>query len=298
MRILQHFSANQLRLSPFPFRRELSMESYLVDNPDVLTLDDVTYCDPQILDSEFHVKGGRGSQGADGRIDILLNFGAETIGIAELKLGELRSEHLVQLEDYLAEKDQILQGVPGLNDPDTISEPGWIGLLVGESICPELSLKLSRGHLSPGGIPVAGLTLRRYICPQGKDVYVVTDSYFPMKTRDMTKYEFDGKTYGKGRLVLAVVKKHVEKNPDCSFADLEGLFPPSIQGSQGVFTSEVGAREVFSNSGRTRHFLKPEEIVQLSDERIAVCNQWGIGNIDNFISAAEIHGYRIEVARS
>jgi hypothetical protein len=44
---------------------------------------------------------------------------------------------------------------------------------------------------------------------------------------------------------------------------------------------------------RVRHFLKPEEIVQLADAQIAVTTQWGIGNINNFIRQAGKLDYEI-----
>ena len=39
MKILKHMTANEEKLKPFPFRRELSMESYLVENESILSLD-------------------------------------------------------------------------------------------------------------------------------------------------------------------------------------------------------------------------------------------------------------------
>ncbi len=36
MKILRHLTANEETLESFPFRRELSMESYLIENESVL----------------------------------------------------------------------------------------------------------------------------------------------------------------------------------------------------------------------------------------------------------------------
>ena len=48
-----------------------------------------------------------------------------------------------------------------------------------------------------------------------------------------------------------------------------------------------------NKSGYKRHFLKPDEIIELNDTKIVVSTQWGIGNIDNFIQNAKNLNYEI-----
>jgi hypothetical protein len=110
---------------------------------------------------------------------------------------------------------------------------------------------------------------------------------------DTSKFMFDGTALGKGRLVLAVVKKHVAEHPGLTAADLEAAFPKTCQGSAGVFSTLEVAAELFGKSGRRRHFLNPEETIQLDDCVIAVSNQWGIGNLDRFMQRARQLGYNI-----
>lgn len=101
MQIFRHFTANDVQLEAFPFKRELSMEAYLVENEGVLSLDSDTFSNVEIIETELALKQGRKSKDTDGRIDILATYSQEYIAIVEIKLGQLEKSHLIQLEDYL-----------------------------------------------------------------------------------------------------------------------------------------------------------------------------------------------------
>jgi hypothetical protein len=295
-KILRHFTANDEQLEPFNFKRELSMESYLVENEGVLGLDNDVFASDsiEIIEEELTLKQGRSSKDTDGRIDILATYSGEYIAVIELKLGQLESIHLEQLEDYLRQKHQILEQYPDIINQEASSTPKWIGVLVGSSISPDLASKISNGYLTPEGISVAALTIQRFRSSRG-NVYVTTDTYFKNNTssRDTTKYKFNGEEYGKGRLVLAVMHHHIELNSDLTFAELNKQFPKRFQGSKGVFTLSSNANEIYTETGRKRHFIAPDELIELSDSTIAVCTQWGVKNIDKFITRAKEFGYEI-----
>lgn len=110
--------------------------------------------------------------------------------------------------------------------------------------------------------------------------------------RDTSKFKFNGKAYKKGRLVLAVVKDFVAKKPNVTFDDLKTAFPNEWQAvnpnqrNRHVFVRLSDAEKLYKDTGHKRHFLKDEDTIQLLDEIIAVSNQWGIGNIENFIDGA------------
>jgi hypothetical protein len=110
--------------------------------------------------------------------------------------------------------------------------------------------------------------------------------------RDTSKYTFNGEALGKGKLVLAVVKDYISKNPDTSFDELKKAFPDEWQaggaksGNRAVFVRLVDAEKLFEDKGHRRHFFKEGETIQLSDEVIAVSNQWGIGNIGDFVDGS------------
>jgi len=112
--------------------------------------------------------------------------------------------------------------------------------------------------------------------------------------RDNTKYIFNNHTYGKGRLVLAIIKEYVAKHPDFSFKALQKIFPDNIQqGSAGVFRPLNEAEEIYERTGHKRHFINNDETIKLSDSVIAISTEWGVKNIDNLIIEAQNLGFEI-----
>jgi len=300
MQIYHHFSVNNIALEPFPFARELSMAAYFVENQKVLRLDNDDFSTVEIIESELALKEGRQSKATDGRIDLLAAYSEEYIAVIELKIGCLNQGHLQQLEDYLSQKNQILELCSDVLPDGFCSSPRWIGILVGTSISPDLATKISNGYMTcKGKIPVAALTLQRFRGSDG-NIFVITETYFkaPAAPKDMSKYEFEGHQLGKGRLVHAVIKKHVEKNPNITYAQLAANFPKICQGTSGVFSTYEYATEIFNSSGRRRHFLESDDLIKLSDSTIAVCNQWGIRNINNFINRANQLDFAIKPVTS
>ncbi len=293
MYLHKHASANNISLDPFPFQRELSMEAYIIENPSVLSLESAGLDEAVILLSEEVLLNGRNDRNTDGRIDVLAGYGSEYLAIVELKMGKLENKHLEQLENYLRERRQILEKKPDVWDKEVSGDPKWIGIMVGNSIDPALMLKITSGHSFENEIPIAALTMNRF---RGKDgsVYVITDTYFVerISNRDTTKYEFNGQVYGKGRLVLAVLKEYVQRNPGTTYSELGSVFPDHIQGRE-MFTTEEKA---LAKSG-TKNFTKPEELIALSDSVVAVSNQWG-RNIGKFLSRCSELGITIRVASS
>jgi hypothetical protein len=297
MRILRHLTANNEQFTPFSFKRELSMQAYLIENESVLCLDDDVFASVEIIEEELTLAQGRRRMDTDGRIDILLTYSQEYIGIVELKLGQLEEEHYNQLTDYLLEKHQILEKYPDILNPELGSSPKWIGVLVGSSINPVLANKIITGSLNTDGVQIAALTIQRFRSSSGI-VFVTTDTFFKdtSQIRDTTKYIFNTKKLGKGRLVLEVLKQYVEEHPDITFSELEKVFPRKCQGVGGVFSTVEEANEILTTKNRKRHFLNPNELIKLSDTTIAISSQWGIGNIGNFIDTALKLGCSIEPA--
>lgn len=103
--------------------------------------------------------------------------------------------------------------------------------------------------------------------------------------KDDSKYEFEKKEYGKGQLVLAVVKKFFADNPAVTYVDLEAAFPKNLQGSKGVLSLSTMVKDADKGiGGKKRYFTRADEIVVLaSGEQVLVCREWGITNIDKFI---------------
>jgi hypothetical protein len=279
MYLHKHISANNVSIDNFPFQREIAMEAYLIENPTVLSMETDGFNDVEILKCEVSLLDGRTDRKSDGRIDILAKYGQEYLAVVELKLGELTENHLSQLESYLKERQQILQKFPDTWDTTVSNQPKWIGVMIGATINPDLMLKIRKGYYYDNDIPIAALTINRY---KGKDgnVYVITDTYFieRVKNKDYTQYIFNGQKFGKNRLVLAVIKDFVEKNPTITYSQLKSKFPDSLQGRE-TFTTETEAKQKRDR----RNFIEPDELITLVDETIAVSTQWGLANINPFI---------------
>ena len=113
--------------------------------------------------------------------------------------------------------------------------------------------------------------------------------------KDFSKYTFNGEAFGKGKLVLAVVKDYVSKNPDTTFDELKKAFPDEWQAGgskklekRNVFVRLSEAKNIVAehHKNRASHYIKEGEPIQLSDEVIAVNNGWGIGNIGDFVDGS------------
>tara|TARA_B100002052_G_C15846809_1_gene582919 strand:+ start:458 stop:1393 length:936 start_codon:yes stop_codon:yes gene_type:complete len=111
--------------------------------------------------------------------------------------------------------------------------------------------------------------------------------------RDTTKYNFkEYKNLGKGRLVLTVVKDYVDNHPDISFDELANVFPPTLQNKNSRYGVFAKADEI-EEKLQVRYFMKENDILELSDTKVAVCSQWGIGNITPFIDKCKSLGLEI-----
>jgi hypothetical protein len=104
--------------------------------------------------------------------------------------------------------------------------------------------------------------------------------------RDFTRYSFDGNDYNKRKLVLAVITYWISQNKPADIDALQKAFPPSLHGS-GLFAQYETAKEVYSRSGISRHFLGDDELIRFADDSVyAISNQWGKGNIEGFIQTS------------
>ena len=117
--------------------------------------------------------------------------------------------------------------------------------------------------------------------------------------KDTTKYLFEGGSYGKGRLVLAVVKQYVLDKKVKDFAELSKTFPDNLQGpTYGVVrlaNSVSDADKGIGQDAHKRYFVKSNEIIDIpaSGEKVLVAVDWGANNIDKFIDHARSLGYTI-----
>ncbi len=89
---------------------------------------------------------------------------------------------------------------------------------------------------------------------------------------------------------MAVIKQIASENPQLEFADLQMKL-----GSKGPYEDFVLSKNAveIAGQGYKRHFINPDELIKLADSTIAVSNQWGVGNIENFIDRARAIGQEI-----
>jgi len=116
----------------------------------------------------------------------------------------------------------------------------------------------------------------------------------PSSPKNYSRYRFNGKEYGKSRLVLAVIQKYMQDNSHLSAKELQETFKPVLQGSFGTVRTLDFVKEKNYGGKLKRYFDAPEEIIKTATVECVVCTQWAMHNIDNFINHAERLGYTIE----
>jgi len=157
---------------------------------------------------------------------------------------------------------------------------------------------VSNGYLFDSEIPVAALTIQRF--KGNGNTYVITDTYFKntSKSKDYTRYKFMENVYNKRRLVLAVIRQFVSLNKCSNLSeinkafDMNGMYNP-------VVVPYTKAVQIYSETGYKRHYIKPDEVIELHDDDatvISVNNQWGVGNIGLFLERAKENNMEISTA--
>lgn len=113
-------------------------------------------------------------------------------------------------------------------------------------------------------------------------------------SKDYTRYIFDGNSYNKRKLVLAVIQHWIVKNKPSNLTELLIAFPQEIRSGE-IFVPVRDAQLIYSRQGINRHFLGENEIIKFPDStQYAISNQWGKGNIAKFINQAKKIGFEIE----
>ncbi|WP_334048029.1 McrB family protein [Alteromonas gracilis] len=114
--------------------------------------------------------------------------------------------------------------------------------------------------------------------------------------KDYTKYQFEGTTYSKNRLILAVIKEYLKRH-QATLPALQKAFPKELQGSAGVFcpNEEFNTKKRQSSDVEKRYFsAKNERLVTHDEQEIVVSNQWGLENTKRFIAHATSLGLDIQ----
>jgi hypothetical protein len=274
MFIRKHLNINNILIEEYKFDRELNMESFIIENPDIISINDDWLRDVNVVLSEAQLLDGRKKSGKkDGRIDLIATYNQDYLAIIELKKGVINMNHLEQLKDYLNEKENILVKHPAIWD-NTVGNPKWLGVIIGNEISSELMNHICNQPTGAKEIPIAAIVIKRY---RGSDrnIYTTTDVYFnpKHKQKDLSKYLYRGESYNKGRLALAVIKDYVYKNPKISLQSLKVVFPYKLE------TLSIALAE--NSKGYMRYFTKEDDIIILKDgTEVAVWSNYGAPSFD------------------
>lgn len=119
-----------------------------------------------------------------------------------------------------------------------------------------------------------------------------TKTLASVKTKhDRKKLSFNGQSYGKGRVVLAVVEKYIADHPTVTYQQLKEVFPNELHTLGLIRLVSVLKR----NPGiKKRYFV--DHVLKLKDKTIAVCSDFGKNNIGKFLKHATGLGYKIKLA--
>jgi hypothetical protein len=274
MFIRKHLNINNILIDEYKFDRELNMESFIIENPDIIAINDEWLGDVNIVLSEAKLLDGRKKSGKrDGRIDLMATYNQDYLAIIELKKGEINMYHLKQLEDYLSEREKILKMYDTIWDK-AAGNPKWLGVIIGNEISSELMNFITNQKSGANVIPIAAIVIKRFR-GSDKNIYTTTDVYFNRKhkQKDFSKYLYKGESYNKGRLALAVIKDYVYNNPNITLHALKQVFPSAIETL--LIALEINLK------GYARYFTKDEDIISLKDgSEVVVWTNYGAPSFD------------------
>ena len=115
---------------------------------------------------------------------------------------------------------------------------------------------------------------------------------------DRSKFMFNGKPYGKGHVVLEVVRKYVEQHPDVSFEALRQIFPDDLQKAKSPtqFSSygRCVIRRLNDVAEEKRFHMKAEDQIGVRSKAVVVSREWNVHNFRKFLEEAQKLGLKIE----
>lgn len=120
------------------------------------------------------------------------------------------------------------------------------------------------------------------------------DTRMEKAVSDQTKYQFEGQEYGKGRLVLAVIKSMVSSDNLTIGALKERFSSMAFNGHMIVSETLYSQRLEYSADTENRYFTN-DSLTDSAGEVFYVSNQWGVGNIDGFVICVREYGTKIDI---
>ena len=113
-----------------------------------------------------------------------------------------------------------------------------------------------------------------------------------LNSKDYSKYLFNGLELNKRKLVLELIKTHIKNNNILSLEDLLFDFPQELRKGRKMYKRYD---EVIQTNDKNRYFSEVAEVLDLTDGKFVISNQWGAGNIQAILDRADELGYEIEI---
>lgn len=184
IKLFKQAYATQIDLEPKKFLTELHKEAFLIENPDILSISDIS-SNVEIIKTQIHINEARKDNSGDGRLDMLIYIKGdkpkddEFLAVVELKKGQLQHDHLEQLHDYLKclgdEKKRSEIFTENVIDKKYFDKK-LIGILIGDGIDSDLKTKFLEGN-SVEGIKTFGMTLSRYVAKDVNESYIISETF-------------------------------------------------------------------------------------------------------------------------
>lgn len=239
MNLFKQIAAKNINIKEFSFFSELNIEAFIIENPQILSSDEIK--DPEIINSQIFLHAGR-SEG-DGRIDLLAKTSNDILLISEIKNGILNDSHLNQLGDYLKafekEKKDIMYNV----DPDNDYENFQIkGILIGIGITSSLKEILLQGCIV-GNSEIYGLTINRFTTNDSTENYIMTDYILPhvsqrIRYKGWDEFANNHKHRGVAENIISISKKTHD-----DFIRKFKLLEENVQYTPTTFTLSIPASQ-------------------------------------------------------
>ena len=113
-----------------------------------------------------------------------------------------------------------------------------------------------------------------------------------LNSKDYSKYLFNGLELNKRKLLLELIKTHIKNNNILSLEDLLFDFPQELRKGRKMYKRYD---EVIQTNDKNRYFSEVDEVLDLTDGKFVISNQWGAGNIQAILDRADELGYEIEI---
>jgi hypothetical protein len=284
MKLFTQLSVSGIDIVQLPFKWELIMEAYLAENPNLLKLDDGDDV-PEIIALEHPLIAKSEAKCGRGRIDMVAFYPDQNIiAIIELKKVKADKRAVRQLAGYFVQKSGLfadLQSGEWKNSfmNQSIDQFKWIGIVCAPEVDVEILNAIDGNGTDHKGIgmpdgqsfELLALELQRFKETSSGKVYIRHELHRKKGKRNWKRVAVGEKTgLFQRRAVLEAIRWYVGQHPDISYAELEKVFPTTIQPTYGVFANVKKIRPTQEN----QFFLEPDELIKLEDMVIAVCNHW------------------------